>query len=167
MSKMTLYDLSTNYCQALDFLTDPELDLPVEAVNDTLEALSGELEDKAVNVAKFLRNMEAMAEAIKNAEEAMAKRRKALENRAQWLKYYLKDNMERTGITEIECPYFKLSVQNNLPAVHVIDEDAVPAEFKEQVVSWKIDKAAIRKAVQAGRNVAGVSLANGKRLVIK
>lgn len=37
MSKMTLYDLSTNYCQALDFLTDPELDLPVEAVNDTLE----------------------------------------------------------------------------------------------------------------------------------
>jgi hypothetical protein len=51
--------------------------------------------------------------------------------------------------------------------VHVLDEDAVPAEFKEQVVSWKIDKAAIRKAVQAGRNVAGVSLANGKRLVIK
>ncbi|WP_020565048.1 siphovirus Gp157 family protein [Methylosarcina fibrata] len=167
MSKMTLYDLSTNYCQALDFLTDPELDLPIEAVNDTLESLSGELEDKAVNVAKFLRNMETMAEAIKNAEAAMAKRRKALENRAQWLKYYLKDSMERTGITEIECPYFKLSVQNNPPAVHVLDEDAVPAEFKEQVVSWKIDKAAIRKAVQAGENVAGVSLANGTRLVIK
>jgi hypothetical protein len=167
MSKMTLYDLSANYCQALDFLTDPELDLPAEAVNDTLEALSGELEDKAVNVAKFLRNMETMAEAIKNAEAAMAKRRKALERRAEWLKYYLKDNMERTGITEIECPYFKLSVQNNPPAVHILDEDAVPVEFKEQVVSWKIDKTAIRKAVQSGQSVAGVSLANGTRLVIK
>lgn len=167
MSKMTLYDLSTNYCQALEFLTDPELDLPIEAVNDTLESLAGELEDKAVNVAKFLRNMEAMAEAIKNAEAAMAKRRKALENRAQWLKYYLKDSMERTGITEIECPYFKLSVQNNPPAVHILDEDAIPDEYKEQVISWNIDKAAIRKAVQVGQNVAGISLANGTRLVIK
>ncbi|MGZ8096790.1 MAG: siphovirus Gp157 family protein [Methylosarcina sp.] len=167
MSKLTLYDLSANYCQALDFLTDPELDLPMEAVNDTLESLAGELEDKAVNVAKFLRNMESMAEAIKNAEANMAKRRKALENRAQWLKYYLKDSMERTGITEIECPYFKLSVQNNPPAVHILDEDAVPAEFKEEVVNWKIDKAAIKKAVQAGQIVAGVSVYNGTRLDIK
>ena len=69
MNKLSLYDLSTNYLQALDFLTDPEMDLPIEAVNDTLEALAGELEDKAINVAKFLRNMEAMAEAIKNAED--------------------------------------------------------------------------------------------------
>jgi hypothetical protein len=167
MNKLTLYDLSVNYRQALDFLTDPELDLPLEAVNDTLESLAGELEDKAVNVAKFLRNMETMAEAIKNAEANMAKRRKALENRAQWLKYYLKESMERTGITEIECPYFKLSVQNNPTAVHILDEDAVPAEFKEEIVNWKIDKAAIKKAVQAGQSVDGVSLYNSTRLVIK
>ena len=63
MNKLSLYQLSANYLQALDFLTDPEMDLPIEAVNDTLEALGGELEDKAINVAKFLRNMEAMAEA--------------------------------------------------------------------------------------------------------
>ena len=68
MNNLSLYQLSHNYLQALDFLTDPELDLPVEAINDTLEALEGELEDKAINVAKFLRNMEATAEAIKAAE---------------------------------------------------------------------------------------------------
>jgi hypothetical protein len=167
MNKLTLYDLSANYWQALDFLTDPEADLPAEVVNDTLEALTGELEDKAVNVAKFLRNMEAMAEAIKAAEADMVKRRKTLENRVQWLKDYLKGNMERTGITKIECPYFKLSVQNNPAAVHIVDEEAIPAEFKEQVVSWKIDKAAIKKAVQAGQTVPGVSLSSGTRLVIK
>ncbi|MGZ8246222.1 siphovirus Gp157 family protein [Methylomagnum sp.] len=167
MNNLSLYQLSGSYLEALDFLTDPEADLPAEAVNDTLEALTGELEDKAVNVAKFLRNMEALAEAIKAAEADMAKRRKTLESRVQWLKDYLKGNMERTGITKIECPYFKLSVQNNPPAVHILDEDAVPAEFKEEVVSWKIDKTAIKKAVQSGQTVPGVSLSIGTRLVIK
>jgi hypothetical protein len=167
MNKLTLYSLSANYLQALDFLTDPEADLPAEAVKDTLEALAGELEDKAVNVAKFLRNMEAMAEAIKVAEADMAKRRKALESRAQWMKDYLKGNMEHTGISKIECPYFKLSIQNNPAAVHIFDDGAIPAQFKEQVITWKIDKTAIKKAILAGESVAGASLVNGTRLVIK
>ena len=167
MNKLSLYDLSTNYLQALDFLTDPEMDLPVETINDTLEALGGELEDKAINVAKFLRNMEAMAEAIKNAEVDMAKRRKALENRVLWLKEYLKGSMEHTGIIKIECPYFKLSIQNNPPAVNIFDEDAIPVEFKEQVITWKIDKPAIKEAIKNGEAVPGAILTNGTRLVIK
>lgn len=167
MNKLALYDLSANYLQALDVLTDPEANLPAEAVNDTLEALTGELEEKAINVAKFLRSMEAMAEAIKAAEADMAKRRKMLEIRAQWLRDYLKGNMENTGITKIECPYFKLSVQNNPAAVNILDEEAIPGQFKEQVITWKIDKTGIKKAIQAGESVAGASLANGTRLVIK
>jgi hypothetical protein len=164
---LTLYQLSANYLQALEALTDPEADLPAEVINDTLEALAGELEDKVVNVAKFLRNMETMAEAIKAAEADMAKRRKSLENRVQWLKDYLKCNMEHSGITHIESPYFKLSIQNNPPAVDILDENLVPDEFKEPVINWKIDKIAIRKAILAGQSVSGASLANGMRLVIK
>jgi hypothetical protein len=167
MNKLSLYALSANYRQALDFLTDPELDLPLEAVNDTLEALGGELEDKAVNVAKFLRNMEATADAIKAAETDMAKRRKALENRVQWLKSYIKGNMEACGISKIECPYFKLSIQKNPSAVNILDENAIPAAFKEQVISWKIDKAAIKDAIKAGTAVPGAELTNGTRLAIK
>jgi hypothetical protein len=167
MNKLSLYALSENYRQALDFLTDPEMNLPVEAVNDTLEALGGELEDKAVNVAKFLRNLEATADAIKAAEADMAKRRKALENRVQWLKSYIKGNMEACGISKIECPYFKLSIQKNPSAVNILDENAIPAAFKEQVSSWKIDKAAIKDALKAGTAVSGAELSNGTRLAIK
>ena len=167
MNHLTLYQVSTTYLQALDFLTDPEQDLPIEAINGTLEALTGELEEKAVNVAMFLKNMEATAEAIKNAETEMAKRRKALENRVQWLKDYLKDNMLHTGITKIECPYFKLAIQNNPAAVNVVDETAIPEKFKEKVVTWKIDKPAIKEAIQSGEVVPGATLTNGKRLAIR
>ena len=167
MSNLSLYQLSGNYLQALDFLTDPEMDLPIEAINDTLEGLSGELEDKAINVAMFLKNMEATAEAIKNAETEMAKRRKTFENRAQWLKDYLKGNMQAVGITKIECPYFKLAIQSNPPTVNLVDEAAIPEKFKEKVVTWKIDKPAIKNAIQAGEVVPGAILTNGKRLVIR
>lgn len=167
MNNLSLYQLSTHYLQALDFMTDPEFDLPIEAINDTLEALSGELEEKAVNVTKFLRNMEATAEAIKQAETEMAKRRKALENRVLWLKTYLKNSMENTGISKIECPYFKLSIQNNPASVNILDEEAIPEQFKEAVTTWKIDKPAIKEAIKNGKSVAGAELTNGTRLVIK
>lgn len=167
MSNLNLYEISNNYLQALDFLTDPELDLPIEAINDTLEGLSGELEDKAVNVAKFLRNMESTAKAIKEAEAEMAKRRKTLEGRVKWLRDYLKINMEACGISKIECPFFKLAIQKNPDAVNITDEEAIPAQFKEQVITWKISKTAIKDAIKKGDEVPGAELTIGTRLVIK
>ena len=167
MQNLNLYQLSAKYIEALDFLTDPEMDLPIEAINDTLEGLSGGLEEKAVNVAKFLRNLEATAEAIKEAEADMAKRRRAFESRVKWLKSYLKDSMENTGITKIECPFFKLSIQKNPVSVEVFDENLIPEQFKEAVTTWKIDKNAIKDALKNGETVAGAMLLNGTRLAIK
>lgn len=167
MNNLSLYELSSTYLKALDDLTDPELDLPIEAVNDTLEALGDEMENKAINVTKFMRNMEATAKAIKEAEAEMYKRRKSLETRIKWMKDYLKENMEHTGITKIECPYFKLSIQKNLVSVAITNEESIPGEFKEQVISWKIDKTAIKKAIQSGDSIPGAKLLNGTRLAIR
>ncbi len=167
MNNLSLYQLSGTYLEALDFLTDPETDLPAEVINDTLEGLSGVLEDKAINVTKFLRNIEAITDAIKAAEESMEKRRKALENRVKWMKAYLKTNMENTGITKIECPFFKLSIQKNPASVTIFDETKIPLVFKEQVISWKIDKTAIKDSIKSGETVNGAELTTGTRLVIK
>ncbi len=167
MNNLALYQLSHNYLQAFEALTDTYADLPSEVINDTLEALSGELEEKAVSVAKFLRNMETLAEAIKTAEADMAKRRKTLESRVSWLKGYLKTSMEQTGITKIECPYFKLSLQNNPAAVIILNEDDIPEQFKERITSWKIDKNAIKEVLKGGKTVKGAVLVHGSRLVIK
>jgi hypothetical protein len=111
--------------------------------------------------------MEATAAAIKSAEADMAKRRKALENRVQWLKNYIKDNMEMCGISDIECPHFKLSIQKNPGVVNILDEDAIPAQFKEEIISWKIDKSAIKDAIKAGYVVPGTEMVSGTRLAIK
>jgi len=142
---MKLYELSAQYDQALANLSD--MDLPAEVVDDTLEALSGEIEEKAINVAKYYENLLADATAIKEAESKMAARRKVIEKRAASLKSYLKANMERTGITEISCPYFVVKVKKNPPKVVVDDLEAIPLEFKKEVPAvWRADLPAIKKA---------------------
>ncbi len=119
-----LYEIRREYLQALDALTDPDQDIPMEAVADTLEGIEGQLQEKATNVAMFMRNLESAAEAIKAAEQQMARRRRAIENRAQSLRDYIKHNMEASGINRIESPWFVLAVQRNPASVDIADEAA-------------------------------------------
>lgn len=127
MSNLALYTVADQYLADVSKLE--EMDLDDQTFADTLESLSGDLEVKATNVAMFVRNLEASADAIKQAEKQMADRRKALEAKAERIRSYLLDNMLRVGISKIDTPYFSLSVRKNPPAVEVINLDAIPDEY--------------------------------------
>lgn len=166
-NNLALYQLADLYLQDLQKLA--ELDLDEQTVTDTLEGLSGDLEVKATNVAAFARNLEASADAIKGAEAQMAARRKAIERRAEQLRKYLKDNMERCGITKIESPQFALAIKKNPPAVHVEAPESVPAAFfnVQPIPAPVMDKKRIADALKAGQDVPGCRLEHGTRLEIK
>jgi hypothetical protein len=167
MTSLTLYEITHEYRSALDKLA--ELDLPEDVVADTLESLGGELQTKATSVAAFIRNLEASAGAIKEAESQMAARRKAIENRAARVKDYLLANMMVAGVQKIESPYFKLSVRENPPAVEIFEPGIIPAQFMKQPETPPPmpNKAEIKAAIQAGQDVPGCVLVRGNRLEIK
>jgi hypothetical protein len=162
-----LYVLVGEYRAAADRLA--EMDLDAQTVADTLESISGDLEQKAVAVAMVARNFDASAAAIKDAEAQMAARRKAIENRAAGLRSYLLNCMQATGIKRIECPHFALTLRDNPAAVDVFDAAQVPAEFMRQPEPPPpcADKAAIKDAIKAGREVPGARLTQGQRIDIK
>ena len=60
---LTLYQITDRYQEALLLLSDPEL--PPEVVNDTLDAIEGEFESKALAVAAFIGNLELEAAAVR------------------------------------------------------------------------------------------------------
>lgn len=165
MRGVPLFEIATSYQYALDELTDT--DLPETVVQDTLEALQGEVKEKAINVAAYFRNLEETAAAIKREEQKMKLRREIIERRANWLKQYLQRNMEKTGINRIECAYFIISLGNNPPATDITDADAIPDEYKEVETVTKIDKLAIRKALKEGKSVPGARLVDSQRVDIK
>lgn len=167
MTALSLYQIAAEHRQMVERLMQTQDDAAVIA--DTIEAESYPLEVKAQNVAYAVKNLEATAAAIKQAEQEMAARRKAIENRAENIKEYLKTCMEIAGVTKIECPHFALSIKSNPPSVDVFEPSLIPAEFMRQPEPPPpvIDKTAIKEAIKAGREVPGAMLAQGTRLEIK
>lgn len=153
----------------VEMLTNSQDD--AQAIADTIEAESLPLEVKAQNVAYAPKMLEAEADAIEAAAKEMVARAKAKRNRAANIREYLKTCMEVAGVSKIDCPHFAITIKKNPPAVDVWDEKQIPAEF------WRTpepvppvaapDKAAIKAAIQAGRDVPGAQLAQGTRLDIK
>lgn len=163
----TLYELADEYKAVSDKLHDMELD--EQTIADTLESISGDLEAKCTNIGFVIRNMESFAMQMAQAESSMAARRKALENRAEHIRNYLKQNMERCNMSKIESPWFKIAIRQNPSAVVIDAATQIPSEFwrKPEPLPPAIDRKAIKAAIEAGNEVPGAHLERGTRLEIK
>jgi hypothetical protein len=165
-----LYQLVEQY-RSLEAL-DASEDLPLEVIQDTLEGLTGELTVKATNVARYILNVESMADAVDGAAKQMKLRAERMRKRADSIREYLKANMQGAGITKIEAVEFVLSLKKN-PASVIIDNEAeIPPAFKvtpepPPPPQPRADKALIKKAINSGMTIAGCHLEQAERLEIK
>lgn len=162
-----LYELAGVYA-ALEKLADnPETN--DEQIEQWLVECSDALQEKAVNVGMFIENLSSLSASIKEAEDRMAARRKAIDNRIVAIKKYLLNGMQMADITKIECPYFKISRQNNPPSVVIDDEKAIDMAYWKQPEPPPpaIDKRAILADMKVGVVVDGAHLEQGERIVIK
>lgn len=161
---LKLYELSDDYLQALDALT-AQVELPPEAIADTLEGLTGAWDIKALNVARYVRNLEAEAAAINDAKQRMEARAKAATRQATWLKGYLQGELERTGL-QPKAPDLAMRLQSNPPAVVLEDESQIPADYWQTHTVTTLLKAEISAALKGGLAVPGARLVQTRRLVI-
>lgn len=164
---LKLYEISGQF-QALETLADSD-DLPAEVVNDTLEALQGDFDVKAVEVAKFVLSLEANAAAIDAAAEQMLQRARRVQNRADSIRAYLQFHMQALKKKRIETPALILNRRANPPSMIVTDEAAIPAQFwvDPPPLAKRIDKVALKKAIEAGQRIDGAYVEAGERLEIK
>lgn len=162
----TLYALADQYRADAAKLAD--LDLPPEAVADTLEAMAGELEVKAQNVALMARSFEADAAAVKQWSKDAAARAKAIEARAEALKAYLERCLLSAGIKKVEGPGVVLSFRSST-AVDVYEPGLIPAEYMKtpEIPPPAPDKLAIAAAIKRGEVVPGAKLDQRQNLQIK
>jgi len=166
VNTLTLYQLSDKYRQ-LEVLADTG-DIPPEVIRDTLDALGGELEEKAVAVAHFIRNLETAAESIETAASAMSLRAERMRERASSIRAYLLFHMQATRVPKVFSPYFTIAIRTNPPSVVIDDASVVPAEYKViPTVEPRIDRLRIAARIKAGEPVPGCRLETKQRLEIK
>ena len=166
----SLYHLSTEYQLALDGMTDmlEAGDIDQASFDDTMGALEGELKDKAIAVAAYIKNLQAHAASIKEAEQEMTARRKAAEAKVKNLTDYLMANIKALDTKEIKSPQFDIKVKKKPLSVIVnCETSALPMQYINRKVTETPNKTELKGAILAGIEIDGVELAAGERLEIK
>lgn len=166
---LALYKLADEFEQARRELE--AMELPPQVLADTLDGLAMPVEDKARNVAAFICNLDAEADAIEAHAKAAAAKAKVARKKADGLREYLRINMDRCGIHELTTHDKTLKItlhRGRDVAVVIWDEKQVPFDYFREVPSrMEPDKAAIKQAILDGYDVPGAKLEYRDRLEIK
>lgn len=164
---MRLFEISGEYQHLLDNLCDPETGEISEQTLVKLDEVGQELDKKCIAVASYIKNIDAERKAIEEAKRAMAAREAAMDKVVTNLTNYLQTNMERTGKTEVSCPYFAIKIKKCPVSVDVLDEEAVPSEYKKRKEIISVDKMKLREELTNGVIIPGVALKQNNRLEIR
>ena len=163
---MKLYDLAEAYQNVWGLLENEDTDLTL--VEQALQTVEGAIETKAGNIAIFIRSLDADAEAIKAEEKRLADRRRAIENKRDGIKQYLQMQMEAMGIDKVKTSTHTLSIQNNPPALQILDPEVIPQKFLTLIPEhFEVRKKDVADALKAGENVPGAELVRGRSLRIR
>lgn len=147
---MTLYNLTNEYMQLLELAENPEID--PQAISDTLEAISGEIEDKAQNIAIVIKELDSQAEKLSAEIQRLSERKSSIVSNIATLKRNLTNAMNVTGKVKFKTELFTFNVQKNPPALIVDNDKAIPAQYLIPQ-DPKIDKKAILNAIKSGEKV--------------
>lgn len=168
MTAVALYNLIGQYQQLAEKLSEGDFD--AATIADTIEStgITDEIAVKAQGYEMVARTLEMHTPAIDAEIERLTALKKQRQSAARGLRDYLKQQLIAAGITKLESPLFKLAIQNNPPSVDVYEAALIPAEFLVQAPPPppSLDKAAVKAAIKAGRDVPGVRLTQGQRLAV-
>ena len=127
-----------------------------------LDALQMDFNDKAENIALWIKNLDAEADAVKNQKLIFAARQKAVENKRDSLKEYLATCLQGKAFKtdRVKVSYRKSEV------IAVQNIEKVPTEFLKYAAPT-VDKAEVKKEIKAGKVVPGCVLESKQNIQIK
>ena len=159
---MTIYEIDNEIMNCVDMETGEVID------TDKLNDLQMERDAKIENVALWIKELKAEAEAIKNEKQTLADRQRVAENKAESLKNWLAYALNGEKFKTAKC---SISYRNS-ESVEVTEEglEALMRDH-EDLLTYKTpepNKKAIKDAIKNdGLTVAGVQLVQKTSTIIK
>ena len=97
---MKLYELAENYAEVQRMMDDPEADL--DAVKDTLDALSEAFDEKVDQLASMYKDFVSDAAALDEESKKLKQRADNKKKRAEWIKGYIQAQMTSMNRKKVE-----------------------------------------------------------------
>lgn len=145
----------------------------LQAWFDTLEAVEGEFDVKAENLACYIKQLKAEAETLKKEKLAFAKRQAQKEKQAEKLTKYLLSSMQAAGKTKIDMPRAVITVKRNAPSLVISDELGLVdwlMKNNDKLLKYEmptVKKAEVKKQLKAGEEIPFVQLESKSSVTIK
>ena len=153
----SLYEIDQEIMQCLDMETGEIID------PERLSALQMERTSKIENVALWIKNLQADANAYKAEKDAFAEREKKALAKVDSLKKWLSMACDGQKFTTWRCAVtFRKSEK-----VEILDETKIPQELLKATCIVQPDKAAIKEALRAGEVIEGCALVTNMNPIIK
>lgn len=159
--KITLYDLTDSYINIKDIL-DEETN---EDLAKVLDEIDEEIEIKADNIAKLIKEFEGEANTLDEEIKRLQAKKATKVNSIRNLKLYLENQMIKVGKTKFKTTLFSFGIQKNVPSLKIENEDNIPEDFIKIMTS--IDKRELLKAMKEGLEVEGVEITQSESLRIR
>lgn len=155
---MTIYEIEAAILETVDEETGEIIDI------DRLNALEMERDRKISNVACWIKDLKAEAEAIKAEKQALDKRQKAAENKAESLKEWLSGILQGEKFKDSRCSIsYRKSERVNFS--DSFNFDTLPDSMKKVTIEPK--KTEIKDYLKTGATIEGVELVESSNIQIR
>lgn len=155
---MTIYDIEQEIMECIDQETGEVIDL------DRLNALEMERDRKISNVACWIKDLKAEAEAIKAEKQALDKRQKAAENKAESLKTWLQSILQGEKFKDSRCA-ISYRKSERVDFADNFNFDTLPDYMKKVTIEPR--KTEIKDYLKTGATIEGVELVESSNIQIR
>lgn len=145
----------------------------LQAWFDTLESIEGEFDITAEALALHIKNLDAKAEAIKKEKQKLEQRQKSTENKAERLRKYLIESMQKMNLKKVETARVVVTTRNNAESVAITEESLFKEwamEHDDSLLNYQkptISKTAVKNAIKDGQAIPYAQLVRTQSVIIK
>lgn len=148
----TLYQMTIQVSELYELLQGEIIDEQV--FKDTLEAIgTGE---KIEGYCQVIKELQGDLDKFKAEADRLAARMTTIKNNVERMKNSLLAFLQASGQDKVKAGTFTVSIGTS-KATNILDESLIPTEYKTPQPD-KIDKTAIKKAIESGVEVAGAEV---------
>ena len=161
---MTLYELTGQILELQELMEDDVYE--PELINDTMESVMYDFQNKADDYVKLIKNIEAQVSALDEEAKRLKARQDKMKNKVKMLKDKLVTAMVATGTRKLHGTLGTLSLRRSTKIPSELTWEDVPQEYVKTEVKKSIDKVSLTSAIKEGK-VEGIELEETNSLLIK
>lgn len=160
---MKLYEINDGIATLRDFNVDPEtgeiLDMPEKDINEMIEVLKLDREEKIENIACLIKEIRVETEAMEKVKRRYESWIKVRRRRMDYLKTYMEMNM----LPDEKVKTVRASVfwKKNPDSIQV-DFNYLPTAYYK-IRDPEANKTAIKEAMDAGKEIPGAWIQEGEK----